>query len=401
MTLTRFPASGTVLAQPPDNPARRRILLLSRNFPPLLGGMERLNQHVLLELEREYEVHLVGPTGAESYLQHPGRAHTCPATPVSRFLPCATIKGIKVAHRQRPALIIAGSGVNAPPAWAAAKATGARWMVYLHGLDLVVKNPVYQRLFLPIIRRADAWLVNSRATEQLAAAAGLDARRLHILHPAVEIPRAFPSDEKVRAWRDRYGLGDRPLLLSVGRLSKRKGLKEFILHALPAVLAGRPDALLVVVGAEPRAALTSAGVSGAALEEAARTKGVMQSLRVLGRLPDPELARAYRAASVLVFPVLEVSGDIEGFGIVAVEAAAHGLPTVAFAVGGVTDAVEEETSGYLLPPGDYKQMAARIVQLTARGGATSVSQTSVAFASRFARDQFGNRLRDLCRPRIA
>jgi len=377
------------------------ILLISRNFPPLLGGMERLNHHVLLELAREHEVHLVGPDGAAAHVEHPQRVRTCPAVPISRFLTCATLRGIRVARRIRPELVIAGSGVNAPPAWAAARAGGARWMVYLHGLDLVVRNAVYQRLFLPIIRRADAWLVNSRATAQLAAAAGLDAGRLHILHPGVEIPRAFPPDEEVRAWRQRHSLGDRPLLLSVGRLSKRKGLKEFIRHALPAVLTARPDALLVVVGEEPAASLTSANVGVAALQEAARAKGVIEGLRILGRLSDQGLTLAYRAASVLVFPVLDVPGDVEGFGMVAIEAAAHGLPTVGFAVGGVSDAVEEATSGYLFPSGDYGAMAACIIDLTARDRANAIAASSADFAARFSWDHFGDRLRGFCRTKTS
>ena len=371
------------------------LLLISRNFPPLLGGMERLNHHVFLELAREYEVHLVGPDGAAAHVDHPDRVRTCPAAPISRFLTCATVQGIRVARRLRPALILAGSGVNAPPAWAAARASGARWMVYLHGLDLVVKNAVYQRAFLPIIRRADAWLVNSRATAQLAAAAGLDSRRLHILHPGVQIPDALPTDEEVRAWRERHGLGDRPLLLSVGRLSKRKGLKEFILHALPAVLTARPDALLVVVGEEPNAALTSASMGVAALQEAARAKGLIESLRLVGCLPDPELAHAYRAASVLVFPVLDIPGDVEGFGMVAIEAAAHGLSTVAFAVGGVTDAVEDGASGYLLTPGDYMGMADRVIDLMSRDLGTRASASCIAFASAFSWRHFGEKLRTI------
>jgi phosphatidylinositol alpha-1,6-mannosyltransferase len=381
-------------------PPNRGILLISRNFPPLLGGMERLNQHVFLELTREYEVHLVGPDGAPGCVEHPQQVRTCPAVPISRFLTCAAVQGIRVARRVRPALIIAGSGVNAPPAWAAAKTGGARWMVYLHGLDLVVNQAVYRRLFLPIIRRADAWLVNSGATAQLAAAAGLDSGRLHILHPGVEIPRTFPSNEEVHAWRERHGLGDRPFLLSVGRLSKRKGLREFILHALPMVVATRPDTLLVIVGEEPTAALTSATVGVAALQAAARAKGIVGSLRIIGRLSDQDLTLAYRAASVLVFPVLEVPGDVEGFGMVAIEAAAHGLPTVAFAVGGVTDAVEEKTSGYLFPPGDYESMAARITELTARDRTDAIAATSADFAARFSWDHFGDTLRGFCRTKI-
>ena len=376
-----------------------RILLVSRNFPPLLGGMERLNQHLLQELEREYEVLLVGPAGAKGYVSNPERARTCPPRPVSAFLACAAMQGMRLGRRERPRLVIAGSGVNAPPAWVAAKASGARWMVYLHGLDLVAKNILYQRVFLPIIRRADAWLVNSHATARLAEAAGLDGARIHLLHPGVEIPGTAGADQ-IQAWRDSRGLGERPLLLSVGRLTKRKGLREFVLHALPAILAVHPGALLVVVGEEPRSALSASTIGVEMLREAAHANGTHASLQILGRLSDTQLGLAYRAATALVFPVLDSPDDIEGFGMVAIEAAAHGLPTVAFSVGGIPDAVAEGISGYLIVPGDYAGMAARLSALLC-GRDSGDSAQCIAFAARFAWPRFGVQLRRICQAVMA
>ena len=372
------------------------FLLITRNFPPLLGGMERLNQHLLQELEQEYDVYLVGPHCAADHVSHPERVITCPSAPISAFLTCAAIQAVRLARRYRPDLIIAGSGVNAPLAWLAAKASGAPWLVYLHGLDLVVGHIAYQRIFLPIIRRADAWLVNSHATAQLAIAAGLDANRLSVLHPGVAIPDTLPSDEKVVAWRDKQGFGARPLLLSVGRLTRRKGLREFVLHALPAILAAHPETLLVVVGEEPGSALTSASVGLDALREAARQSDTQQSLKMLGTLSDEELGLAYKAASVLVFPVLDIPGDMEGFGMVAIEAAAHGLPTVAFAVGGVPDAISDGCSGYLIPPGDYPSMVKKVIeQLSGQSDANHLAACR-AFAADFSWPKFGIGLRQFC-----
>lgn len=373
-------------------PISHRILIVSRNFPPLLGGMERLNQHLLEELEREYEVHLVGPNGAAEHVSHAERVKTCPSMPVYTFLACAAFKAVRLARRHRSSLVIAGSGVNAPPAWLAARASNTPWIVYLHGLDLVVDHVAYQRIFLPIIRRADAWLVNSHSTARLAVAAGLSANRLYVLHPGVEIPEALPSAENVRAWREKHGFGNRPLLLSVGRLTRRKGLREFVVHALPAILAAHPDTLLIVVGAEPHSALTSATVGLDALQEAARQTGAGENLRILGILSDEELALAYRAASVLVFPVLDIPDDMEGFGMVAIEAAAHGLPTVAFAVGGVPDAVSNGRSGDLIPPGDYSSMANSVIKYI-HGKPDTTIMTCRAFAEGFSWPRFGVALR--------
>lgn len=372
-----------------------RILLVTRNFPPLLGGMERLNHHIFQELEKEHEVYLIGPNDCGKYVTHPKRIIACPSTPVFAFLAYATFQAMRLARKHRPALIIAGSGVNALPAWFAACLSGTPWIVYLHGLDLVVNHFVYQRIFLPVIRRANAWLVNSHSTARLAVAAGLDANRLQILHPGVEIPEVLPSDAAIQLWRDKYSFDNRLLLLSVGRLTRRKGLREFVLHALPSILATHPDALLVVIGAEPRSALTSATVGVDALTKAAQQIDAEENLKILGTLSDEELGLAYRAASVLIFPVLDIPGDVEGFGMVAIEAAAYGLPTVAFAVGGVSDAISDGYSGCLIPTGDYSCMANRVIEyLQGRPDATFASCRN--FASGFSWLKFGVALRKFC-----
>jgi phosphatidylinositol alpha-1,6-mannosyltransferase len=87
------------------------------------------------------------------------------------------------------------------------------------------------------------------------------------------------------------------------------------------------------------------------------------SVMFLGELgqDDPALSDAYFAADVHVFPVQDRPGDNEGFGMVAIEAAAHGLPTVAFSVGGISDAVADDRSGVLIPSGDTGAFATAVI----------------------------------------
>lgn len=370
-------------------------LLVSRNFPPLLGGMERLNQHLLEELALDYQTHLVGPMGSHGFAPTPERVSPCPTTPLFLFLFCATLKSVWVALRNRPALIMAGSGVNAFPAWAAAKLTGARLVIYLHGLDVVVDNVWYRILFLPIIRSAHAWLVNSNATKRACQAIGLDANRIHVLHPGVSLPGHLPSAEALANWRKKTNLGDRPLMLSVGRLTRRKGITEFIHHALPGIIEKMPDALLVIIGEEPAKAL-AAKSSMQEMQAVIRECRLDDHVRFLGKLPDAELSLAYAAAEVLVFPVLDIPGDMEGFGMVAIEAAAHGTPTVAFATGGVIDAVKPDHSGVLIDSGDYSAFRAYVLAYLKAGKTETSRRAAQAFAEAFSWQRFGQRLREYC-----
>lgn len=370
-----------------------RALLVSRNFAPLIGGMERLNEHLLTELSSAYEMYLVGPDGAEKYASSPERVMTCPSRPLYAFLLCAMMKAVYGALRCKPRFILAGSGANALPAWLAARISGAKWGVFLHGLDLVVDNAVYRYLILPLIKRADFWFANSRATADIAVRMGLDAARLRVVNPGVTLPEQLPDPARIEQWRRRIGAEHRPIILSVGRLTRRKGLREFIAEAFPSILCNYPEALLVIVGAAPANALAAESVGVEALQDAAQRVGVHDSIRILGTIDDAQLALAFSASAVHVFPVLDIPGDMEGFGMVAIEAAAHGLPTVAFGVGGVPDAVAHDVSGALVKPGDYNQFAERVVDVLA-GKVAGNRQQCRAFAARFSWGVFGGAVRE-------
>jgi phosphatidylinositol alpha-1,6-mannosyltransferase len=193
------------------------------------------------------------------------------------------------------------------------------------------------------------------------------------------------------AIRQRQNLGASPILLSVGRLSARKGLREFVSRALPRIVAEQPRTLLLIVGDAPHQALRAQAQTPKSIQAAADAAGVGEHIRFLGTITDyAELGAIYRAADVHVFPVREIAGDPEGFGMVAVEAAAHGLPTVGFATGGVIDAVAEGQSGYLAAPGDYVAFAAAVLKASA--AREILRPACVSFARHFVWPAFGEQL---------
>src|SRR3546814_100460 len=168
--------------------------------------------------------------------------------PLPLFLAATLWHSVRLAWRRKPEWVIAGSGLTAPIAWLAARCAGGRAAVYLHGLDIVAPSRVYQWLWLPFIRRCDIALVNSASTARLAESRGVRSNRVHVLHPGTELPTLNVG--AAHNFRERHGFGQRRLLLSVGRLTQRKGLAEFVTKALPTILASYPDALLVAIGDE-------------------------------------------------------------------------------------------------------------------------------------------------------
>lgn len=374
--------------------SRPLALLVTRNFPPLLGGMEKVNQHLLMALQASWRTALCGPDGCASHAPAETEVAASRIKPLPLFLLMTLWRSLRLAWRRKPAWVVAGSGLTAPLAWLAARLVGGRVAVYLHGLDIVVPSRVYQWLWLPFIRRCDLALVNSHHTALLAQRSGVLVKRLHVLHPGTEIPMLdrAAADE----FRQRHGFGQRPLLLSVGRLTQRKGLAEFVAKTLPAIASRHPDVLLVVIGDEASDALHArAGSEHERIFASARLAGIEQSLHFLGRCDDSTLGAAYQAADVHIFPVLELPGDVEGFGMVALESAAHGLPTVAFALGGVPDAVLDGHSGTLVEPGDYVALGEAAARQLARAHNSATIATCREFAAGKAWPLFGARLRSL------
>lgn len=369
-------------------------LLVTRNFPPLLGGMEKVNQHLLEALQSVWRVALCGPAGCSEFAPPLAEVRQSRIKPLPLFLVATLWNAMRIAWRSRPQWVIAGSGLTAPIAWLAARCAGGRAVVYLHGLDIVAPSRVYQWLWLPFIRRCDLTLVNSANTARLALSHGVRSDTVHVLHPGTDLPKLDAN--AARDFREQHGFGQRPLMLSVGRLTQRKGLVEFVTKALPAITLDYPEVLLVVIGDEAADALHArAGSERERILASASRLRVERNVCFLGRCDDATLSTAYQAADIHIFPVLDLPGDVEGFGMVALESAAHGLPTVAFSVGGVPDAVLDGHTGLLIEPGNYDALGVAVTHQLAHAR----DDTTVAACREFATSKlwpvFGERLRHL------
>ena len=382
----RSDASATKLHPTPST--RQKLLLVTRNFPPLWGGMERLNWHMAAELSKSFEVRVIAPMGAAQHAPPGVTVREAPLKPLRRFLLHAAALARREARQWKPDIVLAGSGLTAPLAWWAARACDARTAVYVHGLDLTVPHPIYRALWRPALRRMQTVIANSRATASLAKDLGIDSKRIHIVHPGVDIPEPDPTARE--RFRATQGIAaETPVLLSVGRLTERKGLREFVSDVLPRLATQCADVQLIVIGETPSNALYAQVQTPQSIQDAANKAGVGKRLTFLGSVPENALSDAYRGADLLVFPIRELPGDIEGFGMVAAEAAAHGLPTVAYAVGGAVDAVADRISGRLVTAGDAQAFAEAVLETLCT---PSDGNAMAAFVGKLAWPEFGRRV---------
>ncbi|KUN04371.1 alpha-(1-2)-phosphatidylinositol mannosyltransferase [Streptomyces yokosukanensis] len=191
----------------------------------------------------------------------------------------------------------------------------------------------------------------SRIATALTPAA---ADRMVQLPPGVDEKTFHPGSggDEVRA---RLGLSDRPVVVCVSRLVPRKG-QDTLIRAMPRILAAEPDTVLLVVGGGPYER---------DLRRLARESGVAASVRFTGALPWSELPAHYGAGDVFAMPCRTRRGglDVEGLGIVYLEASATGLPVVAGDSGGAPDAVLDGETGWVVRGGDPAAAADRIVPL--------------------------------------
>jgi phosphatidylinositol alpha-1,6-mannosyltransferase len=182
---------------------------------------------------------------------------------------------------------------------------------------------------------------------------GVSAERIAIVYPGVDAERFRPDVSGAETLRGRHADGNEVLLLSVGRLQKRKG-HDLVIKALAADRRGLKHVKYVIAGD---------GEERKALEALAADCGVGDRVTFLGEVSAALLPVYYSACDVFVLPNRIEGGDIEGFGIVFLEAASAGKPVIAGRSGGVPEAVADGQTGILVSGTDPNELAETIRQL--------------------------------------
>ncbi|MFH2139021.1 MAG: glycosyltransferase family 4 protein [Candidatus Omnitrophota bacterium] len=371
-----------------------RILLITRNFPPLVGGMERLVWHAYKELNTQYCCSVIGPSGCPQKIAAKDIALGCPSHPASLFLSTAMIKALYHSSTHKPSLCIGGSGLVAPITTTIGSIRKIPTLTFVHGLDLIVNNNIYQKFFIPAIRNSDIIIANSNNTAQLAEASGIAKGKIRIIHPGVTLPeKKIPSDNFYKQYP---GLKNKKILLFVGRLVRRKGIVEFLRKSFPKVREACPETVCVILGAEPKKALKKDAFILKEIREAIQSNNLTESVMIFGNVNEETLSNFYQESSLFIFPGIDIPGDVEGFGMVLVEAAAHGLASAAFSVGGIADAVSDNESGFLIPKGNYNKLSETIISYLRKDNRNFMSDSCLSHAKKFTWDKFGKQLREIC-----
>jgi phosphatidylinositol alpha-1,6-mannosyltransferase len=343
----------------------RRILIVSEDYPPYPGGVAQWAAGMALALNRRG--HSVTVLSRER--------GTPAGEPGAESLTLRTIRGrrwrqFRSWHFRRAA----GALLDREPqdlviatTWNAARGIagpvlrrGGRLACVAHGLEVTRRMPRLKRLWLAhTLRRCECVIAVSAFTrDSLRERFRIDPDRLFLLSNGVD-PSVFRPGLDASRVRERHGLLDRRVILTLARVVERKG-HDLVIRALPQILSRVPDAVYLVAGPGEAGLLNR-------LRRLADELGVGSAVVFAGSLPGDEVPLYYNACEVYVMPsrVLAASGDTEGFGITFLEANACGKPVVGGRSGGVADAIEDGITGFLVDPADPGDLAEKILILLA------------------------------------
>lgn len=203
--------------------------------------------------------------------------------------------------------------------------------VTVHGLDVIYQPSMYQYLIRMMLRRMQTVVCVSRATALEVQNRGVESER------TVVIPPGIFADQPVSRQSDDLRL------LTVGRLIERKGVAWFVDAVLPRLIKKYPTLRYDIVGDGPERS---------AIEECVERHQLQDCVVLHGEVSDADRERLLGCATCMVVPNISVSHDMEGFGIVCLEAGSAGVPVLAAEVDGLIDAVQEGVTGLLYQAGN-------------------------------------------------
>lgn len=336
-----------------------RTLVVTNDFPPRPGGIQTFVDELLRRLP-DGEVVVLASSWRGSAEHDADYPHPVVRYPRRLMLPTPDVsrlaRGLLAEHGCTRVLFGAAAplGLLAGPL----RAAGAQRLVGLtHGHEAGWAGLPGSR---QLLRRSAAGLdvltyLTEYTRERIAAAVGpRQAASMRQLTPGVATDRFTPSVDGSGV-RRRWGLGDDPVVVCVSRLMPRKG-QDTLVGVLPALRQAVPGTRLLLVGGGPERDR---------LARLAAALGVADAVVLTGSVPPADLPALYAAGDVFAMPCrTRLRGlDVEGLGIVFLEASASGLPVVAGRSGGAPDAVEDQVSGLVVDGSDAEAVRRALVGL--------------------------------------
>jgi len=335
------------------------ILFITHKYPPSIGGMEKQSFELTQGMKKHARVHLLCCDGSESKV---------------RFF-WSLKRRIREILNQHPSISILhfNDGLAASFCSGEHDFPGLIRSVTIHGLDVVFPNAFFQHKILPRFRHFQSIIAVSQATAQACIDRGLSPEKIAVIPNGVDhdIATYLPDAAAYQSFTEQYGrlfTGKKTLIL-MGRPVLRKGFSWFLKSVFPQL---PDDFQVLIIGPFREKRPFSAYLLDLLpttfrkqlelmfgmpsdednLRSVLKAPELQGRVRHLGRLPFKDIMQIMSAAQAFVMPNIPVEGDMEGFGLVCLEANLRGLPVFASNIEGITDAVQHQKNGWLIPTQD-------------------------------------------------
>lgn len=344
-----------------------KAMLVSAVFPPQTGGSGRWFFELYRRLPRQEVLIAAGACpGHEAF----DRTHDLPVVRLPmRFATWGLVRWrgladygglvwslLRLARQEQVTVLHAGRCLpEGLAAWLVQRLTGRPYWVFVHGEEMRLAAASRELCFWTrrVLAGAAGLIANSRNTQRILQEEWqVPASQVTVLHPGVDVRRFVPAGCDL-AVRQRLGWGRRAVILTVGRLEERKG-HDMLLRALPQVRCAVPEVLYAIVGD---------GERRPALERLVQELGLERHVQFRGEPSDDELVACYQQCDLFALPNREVNGDLEGFGMVLVEAQACGKAVIAGASGGTAETLLAGQSGLVVDCRRPQPLAEALVAL--------------------------------------
>jgi phosphatidylinositol alpha-1,6-mannosyltransferase len=358
----------------------RRTLIVTNDFPPRRGGIQSFVHELALRLPPE-DLTVYAPRWEGDAAFDAAAPFEVVRHPTSLMIggPAVRRRAAELARSRRAEVVIFGASAPLGLITPVLRRAGVqRAIAITHGHEAGwAALPAARQLLRQIGERTDVmtYLGEYFRIRIGGALTPRAAARMARLHPGVDAAAFRPDPAARQVIRDRYGLAGRPVVVCVSRLVARKG-QDTLLRAWPEVVRQVPAAALLIVGSGPYRA---------ELHRLAERTGLSASVHFTGPVAQAELAAHYAAGDVFSMPCRTRRGglDVEGLGIVYLEASAAGLPVIGGDSGGAPDAIADGETGYVVGGRDVAALADRLAALLADpAGARAMGEKGRAWVER-------------------
>jgi phosphatidyl-myo-inositol dimannoside synthase len=330
-----------------------RILLVTNDFPPRVGGIQNYLWNIYSRLDPS-DVVVMAPAHpgdvawdrAQSFevVRWPGRVYWPTPALSRRVREIAASRSVDaVAFGAMLPMNLTGSKLDQP------------MIVHTHGFEVAwTRVPALLQMLRRIGRNSRLMTVVSEYTKRFIERALSTETRVELLRIGVDLDRFTPAVDGGEV-RKRHGLGGAPVVTHVSRLVPRKG-QDLLIKAMPIVRTDVPDAKALIVGG---------GSDGTRLQRIANDLGVSDAVAFAGEVREEHLAAHYAAGDVFAMPCRSrwANLEVEGLGLVYLEAQACARPAITGDSGGAPEAVVPGETGFVVVGDDHRALAARLVEL--------------------------------------